>query len=320
MGQPDLSTNSLISHPDVFADIINAFVYEGKQVLAKEHLKPFYTNAGAAKEEGALKGLYRDVCMEDLRGGVRYVIWGIENQYVDDYTTPFKVMGYDFTAYDRQIEEFTAQNKTNETNAYVNGLLPEQKLKPVITIVLYYGTKGIPDNICAMIDMLEDDAVRRYVQNYKLNMVNLRELTIAQAQRFQSDFGYIAKFLTKSYNKKEYIEDLKKHNPIVIHTKDTLHALAAITKDKRYLRLSETKKEGTAMCEVLDLIYNEGFEEGVTDGISQGILQERTEGIKSMIELCKEIGLQYEDTLKRVAQKYHLTDKEISDYMEQYWI
>lgn len=312
MGQPDLSSNSLISHPDVFADIINAFVYEGKQVLAKEDLKPFYTNTDLAKEGGTLKGLYRDVCMEDLRGGVRYVIWGIENQYVEDYTTPFKVMGYDYTAYDRQIEEFTAQNRANKTNAYVNGLLPAQKLKPVITIVLYYGAAKIPDNICAMMDMPRDEAVRKYIQNYKLNMVKLRELTTAQAETFRSDFAYIAKFLATSYNKVEYIENLKQSNQILIHTKDTLHTLAAITKDKRYLKLSETKKEETAVCEIADALYNEGFEKGIT--------QERAEGIKSMIEVCKELGADHDNTLKKVAEKYHLTDREISGYMEQYWI
>lgn len=312
MGQPDLSSNSLISHPDVFADIINAVIYEGKQILAKEDLKPFYANTSLAKESGALKGLYRDICMEDLRGGVRYVIWGIENQYVDDYTTPFKVMGYDYTAYDRQIEAFTAQNKANKTSAYVSGLLPAQKLKPVITIVLYYGTNEIPDSICAMMDLPRDEHVRKYIQNYKLNMINLRKLTIAQAEAFRSDFAFIAKFLATSYNKREHIDNLKTSKHRLIHTKDTLHALAAITKDKRYLQLSETGKEETAVCGILDTLFNEGFEEGVT--------KERAEGIKSMIELCKELGLNHDNTLKKVAEKYHLTEQEISEYMKKYWI
>lgn len=49
--------------------------------------------------------------MEDSRNGIRYVIWGLENQYAPDLTTPFKVMGYTYTAYDRQIEEFMVQNR-----------------------------------------------------------------------------------------------------------------------------------------------------------------------------------------------------------------
>ena len=33
MGQPDLASNSLTAHADVFADIINAIIYGGKTVL-----------------------------------------------------------------------------------------------------------------------------------------------------------------------------------------------------------------------------------------------------------------------------------------------
>ncbi|MEZ3447003.1 MAG: hypothetical protein K1W30_18080 [Lachnospiraceae bacterium] len=60
----------------------------------------------------------------------------------------------------------------------------------------------------------------------------LRELTTEQAELFQSDFACIAKFLAKSYNKKEQI---------LIHPKDTLFTLAAITGDKRYLEISAEK-------------------------------------------------------------------------------
>ena len=39
MGQHDLASNSLTSYADVFADIINAFVYGGKPVLLEQNLK-----------------------------------------------------------------------------------------------------------------------------------------------------------------------------------------------------------------------------------------------------------------------------------------
>lgn len=216
MGQPDLAVNSLTSHADVFADIINAIIYEGRTVLNETCLKPFYVNSAVSKQ-GKLKGLYRDTCMEDTRNGIRYVIWGIENQYVDDLTTPFKIMGYDFTAYDKQIEEFMRHNKQNGRDAYVQQLHFDQKLKPVVTLVLYYGTKNIPDNICALMEMPEDTCVKRYIQNYHLNVIRLHTLTPAQAALFQSDFAHIAKFLAKSYNKKEQIEYLMNSKQTVVH-------------------------------------------------------------------------------------------------------
>lgn len=260
MGQKDLASNSLTSHPDVFADIINTIIYKGNTVLAPAHLKPFYVNSTIAKN-GRLKGLYRDNCMEDLRGGIRYVIWGLENQYVPDRTTPFKVMGYNYTAYDRQIEEFTAYNKEHEINTYVEQLLPEQKVKPVITLVLYYGREEIPDSICSMMDLPEDKIVRKYIQNYKLNLINLRNLSKKQADCFRSDFQYIAKFLSAGYNKKELVKELKTSSQILTHTKDTLYTLASITGDQRYLTARETYKEGSAVCEVAETLFQMGVEE-----------------------------------------------------------
>lgn len=241
MGQQDLASNSLTSYADVFADIINALVYGGKPVLLEQNLKPFYLNSTIEKD-GKLKGLYRDNCMEDVRNGIRYVIWGLENQYVPDQTTPFKVMGYTYTAYDRQIEEFMTRNKETHNSAYTRQLHPDQKLVPVITIVLYYGKEYIPDNICSMIRMPEDEAVRRYIQNYSLNLIRLRELSQEQVEAFRSDFSCIAKFLSKSYTKKEQIENLKTDRQMLTHPRDTLHTLAAVSGDRKYLQIYEMYK------------------------------------------------------------------------------
>ena len=56
MGQTDLASNSLTSHPDVFADIINTIIYKGRTVLEAENLKPFYVNSTITKS-GRLRGL-----------------------------------------------------------------------------------------------------------------------------------------------------------------------------------------------------------------------------------------------------------------------
>ena len=343
MGQTDLSSNSLISHPDVFADIINAIIYEGRQVLDEKSLKPYYNNSSTAKGDSRLKGLYRDSCMEDVRNGVRYVIWGVENQYVPDYTAPFKVMGYDYAAYDRQIEEYTTKNKKDKNEAYVKVLHPEQKLKPVITLMLYYGTENIPKSIHDMLDIPKDDAVRKYIQNYSLNLIKLREFTNEEAERFRSDFACIAKFLQKSYNKEEQIKMLREDKQILIHTKDTLYTLASITGDKRYLQIGNTSKEGTAMCEVADAFVTmgikqgieegklqgikQGIEEGKLQGIKQGIEQGKLQGIKqgieqgikSIIETCKEFNIKKDDTLSKISEKFDLDQQKAQYYMDKYW-
>ena len=262
MGQHDLASNSLTSYADVFADIINAVVYGGKPVLLEQNLKPFYLNS-AVEKDGRLKGLYRDNCMEDIRNRIRYAIWGLENQYVPDRTTPFKSMGYTYTAYDRQIEEFLMRNKETHNSAYVSQLHPDQKLVPVITLVLYYGKEDIPEDICSMIRMPEDEAVRKYIQNYSLNLIRLRDLSQEQAEAFRSDFSCIAKFLSKSYTKREQMEALKTDRQMLTHARDTLHTLAAVTGDQQYLQIYEKYKHrgGMEVSEVAEALYQWGCDD-----------------------------------------------------------
>ena len=228
MGQLDLSTKRLISHTDVFSDIINAIVYNGEQVVEEKYLRPYHVDESVQKDDGKLRGVYRDSCMEDIRDGIRYAIWGIENQSNIDYTMPFKIMGYDYASYNRQIEEFRAQNKKNAQNPYEKVLFEEQKLSPVITIVLYYGEGELPCDIYSRINLPENSAVRKYVQNYGVNVVNLSQLTREQLKMFKSDFESIAIALSEAYTKDEKLKILRKDNKLLIHTQDTGDTLKAI--------------------------------------------------------------------------------------------
>ncbi len=131
----------------------------------------------------------------------------------------------------------------------------------MITLVLYYGKEEIPDSICAMMDIPEDETVRKYIQDYKLNLIKLRNLSKEQVDLFRSDFQYIAKFLSTGYNKKELSKELRTSSQKLTHTKDTLYTLASITGDERYLAARETYKEGAAMCEVAETLFQMGVEE-----------------------------------------------------------
>lgn len=180
-------------------------------------------------------------------------------------------------------------------------------LTPVITLVLYYGTEPLPDCIYSMIDMPEDKTLHKYIQNYHLNLIRLRELSPTQAELFCSDFACIAKFLSKSYNKSEQLEMLRNNRQILLHTKDILYTLAAITGDKRYLRLRETGKEESMMCEIADALEQIGFERGIE------------QGIQSMIEACRELGVRKEDALQKVIEKYQLDSSLALSYMDKFW-
>ena len=275
MGQPDLSTKGLISYPDVAADIVNVFVYNGEQVVHETDLRPYITSENVVSTEGKLKGMSRDNCMENIRDGMRYAIFGFENQDDIDYTMPLRVMGYDYSVYARQVEELIAKNKEEGMEAWSHKLLKGQKIKPVITFVLFYKNSDtddkMPEDIFQMIDLPEDAQLHKYIRNYGINLINLRNLSQEQIESFQSDFSCIAKYMNKHYNKKQLINELQSEKLVLTHPKDTLYTLAALTRDDRYLNIEENIKKGEQkMCEIADALEQIGYEKGYDKGIAAG--------------------------------------------------
>lgn len=103
MGQRDKTMRNLISHPDVFADIINVLVFDGNKYLVGDRLCHLSSENSAPLESGELKELIRDVCMVDMKDGTSYLVLGIENQEGVDETMPLRVIGW-FKMYQRYAE------------------------------------------------------------------------------------------------------------------------------------------------------------------------------------------------------------------------
>ncbi|MBR1855409.1 MAG: hypothetical protein IJ794_20080 [Lachnospiraceae bacterium] len=61
MGQKDLSQKHLESYPDVFADIVNALLYEGRQIVKADELIPAPTESFYRAGEQKLKNQFQDV-------------------------------------------------------------------------------------------------------------------------------------------------------------------------------------------------------------------------------------------------------------------
>lgn len=57
------------------------------------------------------------------------------------------------------------------------------------------------------------------------------------------------------------------------------------------------------------------YEEGLNDGMEQGL----EKGIHILIESYQELGISKEAAYTKLQQKYHLSEKQANEYMNQYW-
>ena len=122
MGEKDISGKLLEDYTDVFADIMNVLVFHGERLLEPSNLIDGPTVSRYKSAEAKQKEQIRDVVKFDNRQ-TKMTAFGIENQSVVDPHMVFRVMGYDFSSYKRQIDEGNS------------------RISPVITLVLHFGMK-----------------------------------------------------------------------------------------------------------------------------------------------------------------------------------
>ena len=109
----------LLEYPDVFADVYNAYCFGGESILKEEELEPMMAVAYTRNVDNEVRGRLRDVRKKCLLFSGRYpVICQIENQTDIDNTMPVRIMGYEYAAYEEQIDKYQ-----DEVLSYVVSML-----------------------------------------------------------------------------------------------------------------------------------------------------------------------------------------------------
>lgn len=290
--EKDISKKRLEDHNDVFADIFNALLFDGEEVLLEEHLVSLPTESFSKRLDGSLRQGNRDVRKADKRNGRYRLSCGEENQEGIDNTMPQRLMGYDFASYEEQIKSLVSENDRMGKPAVIKRIHDNQKLAPVITITLYWGKEewNTPLNLHDMIKFpfgLEEK-IKPYVADYPMNLIQMSQLPEQVLVRFKSDFRLLAEYVAcgNDTGKLEKLIWDKKRK--IRHTEEFLDALSAVSKDARYEKIKQQiydnmDKEELTMCVIAEALENRGIEKGFERGIEQGIECGIQQGIKALI-------------------------------------
>ena len=219
----DANEKILADYNDVFADIMNVFLFGGKQVIKEDQLENS-KDRSQYKADGELHQQERDVSKFYNDKEMRIAFLGIEHQNKAEEYMPLRVISYDGSSYRSQL------------------LKSEDKKKPypVITLVLYFGTTHwrYGKSLYEVIDIPAD--IKDYVSDYKINVIEVAFLNQKQIDMFQSDFKIIADFFVQ---KRKYEDYVPLDDPIK-HEDEFLKMMEIMVGDKRYSQvLVELNKE-----------------------------------------------------------------------------
>ena len=217
MGRIDTETKAFMSDPSRFADAFNYLIYDGQPVIKPDDLKPLDTTEIAipyGSNARVPEQKYRDVLklvsiMKDDEA--IYAVLGVENQAKIHYAMPVKDMLYDALNYVRQVSEAKKTLEKGDavtTEEFLSGFRKEDRLLPVITLVIYFGASEW-DGPMRIHDMLSTKNKRLldFVPDYRINLIAPTQVPDEDFEKFSTDFRDVMQFIKVS-NNQEKVEQL----------------------------------------------------------------------------------------------------------------
>lgn len=267
MGAKDITEKILADFNDVFADIINGVLFDGKQVVS-EHALENVKDRSQYKFNNIIHEQERDLAKRWIPYKICFALYGLEHETGAEPYMPMRIIGYDGAAYRGQL----TKRERDRPNF------------PVITIVLYFGTKhwDQPRTLYECMNIQEN--LKPFVSDYKINVVEVAFLD-DKLDNFHSDFRIIAEYFVNKRRNIEYTPSSQE----IQHVDEFLKLLQALTGDDRYfdvlnLLQKEAKKEGVNMCEILDKVENRGIAIGEIRGEIRGEKRGEKRGREKMAD------------------------------------
>ena len=178
MGEKDISQKMLMAYNDVFADIINVLLFDGRCVIKEDELEKENRDS-FIKIDGRLHEEERDISKLWRQNELIITFLGVENQTAVDNSMPLRVIAYDGAAYKGQL---ISRNSTHNKS---------KPFYPVVTVVLYFGKKRWqkPLSLLECIEIPKE--FQPYVSDYRINVFEIAYLSDEKLAMFKSDFWFV---------------------------------------------------------------------------------------------------------------------------------
>ena len=278
MGFADTVTKAYMKDNTVFADAFNYLIYGGKAVVDPKQLQeldtteialPFGTQDAESKQPEEAVQKYRDVLKSAIikqDDAAAYILLGIENQTDIHYAMPVRNIIYDALQYGKQVADIAARHRASDGDAkghsrgeYLSGFYREDKITPVITLVLHFGANEW-DGPLSLHEMMavQDPALLHFVQDYQIHLIDPAKLSAEDLGRFSSSLREVIGYIKYSKDK-ERLSEFLTDNPRMLLEANAARVIKAVTNTP--LEIPEGA-EVIDVCKAVEEMMNESEERG----------------------------------------------------------
>ena len=170
-----------------------------------------------------------------------YVILGVENQMEVHYAMPVRNMVYDALQYDKQVAMIAADNRRNKrfssetmrnNGEFLSGFLRTDKILPVITLTLYFGTEPWdgPLSLREMYD-INDSKLLDFVPDYRVQLIQPMTLSEDDFEKFHTSLREVLQTIKYSVDAQkltEYITQNERMHRLDLSAANVINTVAGI--------------------------------------------------------------------------------------------
>lgn len=275
-----------------FADLFNGVVFGGCRIVEADSLSEGDTDVSESIElKGSAETLVRtrDV-IKKCAYGIEFVILGLELQEKVHYAMPLRSMLYDGLSYLKEYHSFAKEFRGQGTaDEFLSKMKKEDRLHPVITLVVYCGEYGWDGPRCLK-DMMAEmpEEIAEVFSDYKMNLFAIRD---SGKYRFQNKDVQVALDFTEHIFKGD-IESVMHKYAHTMMNKDVRSFIGAMT-DISKLFVGNEKEDGN-MCEALDRYIKEKAEVSLSRGRAEGHAAGKQEAQREFIQNMYKNGMSYD--------------------------
>lgn len=292
--EADVSWKKFFRDDERYADVINGIGCGGQQLVTGEDLQEadtqtvlgtMYSNRLGTDGRNRKKAhgtRIRDA-VRKVAFGVNFVIVGIENQELVDYSIPLRCMVYDAGEYEKQASKvrktFRKQKKGLTAGELLYGFGKSSRLYPVVTFILYGGKEKWdgPTTLHGMLDFTDlPEKLKQFIPDYSINLVEIREWTDTGV--FKTDVKQVFDFIRCSGNKNELLELVQNDDCFRSMDEDAYEVATKYVKAEELIQVKNDYRgeDGKVdMCQAL--------KELIEDGRSEGRIEGREESIRKIV-------------------------------------
>lgn len=307
MGKIDSAAKECFSDNTRFADLCNAVLFEGEQVVCPDQLvekdSTEVLSILGKNSQSVHVQKWRDLlksAIVKINNNVCFVLIGVEAQATVHYAMPVRHMIYDALDYGKQVKEVARKHKrekdTESADEFLSGFTARDKIIPIITITVYLGSKTWDAPRCLTeMYMPVDERIKPYLQDYNANIFIPGEFD--NFDKFQTDLKQIFEVVSVAGDKSKMNQILSEDEKFKHMDNETVRTINIIAGTR--IRLNE-KGQVVDMCKAWEEQYEDGRAKGLTQGREEEIFQSVSEGDYGISRGAEKLGISEQEFVERM--------------------